>query len=488
MVPIALNYNSLAVVHATGSCAFAVGFCTDSTALRYDSSATDDDGSCVPRVSGCMLPSAANYDSAATVTAPGGCVVTVLGCTDSTARNYWSAATVDGGNCEAHAPGCTARVAANYDSAARDDDGSCVFTILGCSDPAAANYRSDATEAAPCEYKLPGCTDPTAANFDSAAAADDGSCAYVRFGCTDTAAAYFDPLATDADAALCSYEGCTDSRATNYEAIATVDDGRCVLRRASVQVATFGYMQRCLAFVDGDNDGAHDAGAEPSSRSDVATGFASVIVYGGDDAAPLVVGQSTIDDPCTDQVIGSTLPLPLFTDVAADIATPLTSVAHFLRAEHGASLSGASETLRTALALPRSSVWSYDAFLGFFSGPSWEREAAGRWLSAQMQVLQAVACSAAFPPLAQAARGGNVGRVARALYATLARLVDAATDDIPGGDRLIYGGGDSGYPPLRLATNMTLLRCVHGAARGSICPTSTRKQRCATPTAAGPTW
>ena len=45
-------------------------------------------------------------------------------------------------------------------------------------------------------------------------------------------------------------------------------------------------------------------------------------------------------------------------------------------------------------------------------------------------------------------------------------LVDAATDDIPGGDPLIYGGGDSGYPPLRLATNMTLLRLVHGAARG----------------------
>ena len=318
MVPIALNYNSLAVVHARGSCAFAVGGCTDSTALRYDSSATVDDGSCVPRISGCMLPSALNYDSAATVTAPGDCVVAVEGCTDSTARNSGrlrpsTAAAARPTRRGAQRASLRTTTRPRATTTARVSSPSLAAPIppppiIAPTRPrrrrASTSCPAAPTRRPPTSTPPPRPTTARARTFASGARHGGGE---------------LRPARHDADAALCSYEGCTDSRATNYEAIATVDDGRRALR-ASVQVATFGTCSAASRSSMATTT-ACDAGVEPSSRSDVATGFASVAVRRRRRGA---ARRRPIDDRRPVHRPGDwlTLPLPLFTDVAADIATP----------------------------------------------------------------------------------------------------------------------------------------------------------------------
>ena len=163
-------------------------------------------------------------------------------------------------------------------------------------------------------------------------------------------------------------------------------------------------------------------------------------------------------------MIGSTLTVPLFTDVAADIATPLTSVAHFVRAEHGASLSGASETLRTALALSAIVGVELRCLSRQRVASAWEREAAGagsrrRWTGPGQWLPEAFRRTSR--PPAEATSAASRARSTRRSLAssTPPRTTSPAAPSI-------YGGGDSGYPPLRLATNVTLLRLVHGAARG----------------------
>ena len=55
------------------------------------------EGEGVPRVPGCLSPSAVNFDSSATVNE--GCLYTVAGCTDSNAINFVPNATLDDGSC-----------------------------------------------------------------------------------------------------------------------------------------------------------------------------------------------------------------------------------------------------------------------------------------------------------------------------------------------------------------------------------------------------
>ena len=73
--------------------------CTDSTALNYDSTATNDDGSCTYCIYGCMDPIASNYDSLATCDDGSCSSPTVYGCTNSNATNYNANATFDDGSC-----------------------------------------------------------------------------------------------------------------------------------------------------------------------------------------------------------------------------------------------------------------------------------------------------------------------------------------------------------------------------------------------------
>ena len=64
----------------------------------------------------------------------------VLGCTNSDALNYDSSATEDDGSCLIL--GCTCEIAINYNADANLDDSSCVV-LSGCADPTAENYSGD---------------------------------------------------------------------------------------------------------------------------------------------------------------------------------------------------------------------------------------------------------------------------------------------------------------------------------------------------------
>ena len=258
--------------------------CTDSLALNYDSTATNDDGSC-------------NYP--------------VYGCTDSLAVNYNAQATDNDGSCEYPLGGCIDESACNYDSSANTDDGTCEYAVEGydCEGNEVCNYASvdylEITgsnesngvyyldfesyspvgtstdgytahivvngESSPIEYNYPvgnnnswyvaiavtpgsvytwsatietcgggqtiegeytspisGCTDSLALNYDSTATNDDGSCNYPVYGCTDSLAVNYNAQATDNDGS-CEYPlgGCIDESACNYDSSANTDDGTC---------------------------------------------------------------------------------------------------------------------------------------------------------------------------------------------------------------------------------------------------------------------
>jgi len=80
----------------------SISGCMDPSAINYDSMATQDDGTCefmIPDVTGCMDPMANNYNTLATIE-DGSCVFPpVSGCTDPIADNYDMLATQDDGNC-----------------------------------------------------------------------------------------------------------------------------------------------------------------------------------------------------------------------------------------------------------------------------------------------------------------------------------------------------------------------------------------------------
>ena len=89
----------------------------------------------------------------------------ILGCTDSSALNYNSSATQDNGSCEYDIFGCTDPNATNYNSNATQDNGTCTYPepedVLGCTDSEAQNYNPDATaDDGSCTYPPPPAPDP----------------------------------------------------------------------------------------------------------------------------------------------------------------------------------------------------------------------------------------------------------------------------------------------------------------------------------------
>lgn len=89
----------------------------------------------------------------------------ILGCTDSSALNYNSSATQNDGSCEYDIYGCTDPNATNYNSNATQDNGTCTYPepedVLGCTDSEAQNYNPDATaDDGSCTYPPPPAPDP----------------------------------------------------------------------------------------------------------------------------------------------------------------------------------------------------------------------------------------------------------------------------------------------------------------------------------------
>ena len=338
MIPAAANFDALAEVH-DGSCAYAARGCTNSTQLGFHPAANVDDGSCRPRVFGCAHKLASNYDSQATIddgscrhvrapppavvarrrgcvsplatnydsqaTEQGDCVYDVVGCMDPSAANFNPAATRPSGVCSPKVLGCMAPTAlnyeprathhdramcvhrgpaprevrwgclvptaANYDPLATASDDSCILpkaaetrrvllsrpaaasrarpprpaSIPGCMDPAADNFRSDATvhvQATCVMRKVHGCTRFSAINYNPRAILDDGSCRAPRHGCMSPLATGYDAAATQHNASACGafpIRGCMDRTAANFQPRAQLDDGSCKARREASPTLVF---------------------------------------------------------------------------------------------------------------------------------------------------------------------------------------------------------------------------------------------------------
>ena len=272
-----------------------VAGCTDSGAVNYNPNATVDNGSCFTVLVGCVIPSATNYDAAATVQGspvlayctfppspsgmpgPGTANLPGPGCTDANACNFDPDADSDDGSCQYDScQGCTEPSACNFDPTALYNDGSCDWTICaGCQNPAACDYDPAATIADACDFdSCQGCTNAAATNYDATATIDDGSC--IVEGCTNASACNYDADATSNDGS-CTYAaafydcngdcnndsdqdgvcdelevaGCTNVSACNYDATATDDDGSCTLPQTWYE--------------DADGDGFGDSGSSTSA-------------------------------------------------------------------------------------------------------------------------------------------------------------------------------------------------------------------------------
>jgi hypothetical protein len=212
-----------------GSCEFtSCAGCMLSTACNFDSQATVpgacDWGSCL----GCDQPMADNYDAGASNSGDGVCVFE--GCTFPQACNYDAAANHNDGSCEfSSCSGCVNALACNYDATAMYFDfSSCVFAadglncdglcvdvngdgicdaddVDGCMNVEALNFNVNATnDNGTCVLPNPGCTNPTACNYQMAANVDNGTCESLSCsGCMDEAACNFNPMALYV--ALCTY-------------------------------------------------------------------------------------------------------------------------------------------------------------------------------------------------------------------------------------------------------------------------------------------
>lgn len=239
----ALNYHAVYSVN-NGLCSFGGG-CTTSSTENFNPSATFDDGTCsdgrrklrsrrILAGVGCMDPSSATYDPAATTNNQTLCSYPILGCTDSLARNYLVSAESDQtpSECTYAVLGCTIPDALNYDSSATVLD-KCIFARPGCTISTAANYLPSANVPDD-ESCLPpvifGCADPEALDYSSTATMST-VCTYDIVGCADSSSSTYTSDTTQSDPDLCVafVFGCMLPQAVNYVLAATRDDGSCQL-------------------------------------------------------------------------------------------------------------------------------------------------------------------------------------------------------------------------------------------------------------------
>ncbi|MEY2773735.1 MAG: hypothetical protein RLZZ275_82, partial [Bacteroidota bacterium] len=265
----ACNYNSAATVD-NGSCIFATGCdtcsgATNGTGTVVDGDA-DNDGVCNnAEILGCTASTACNYDAAATEANNSTCVY-ATGCDFCSGATNGTGTVVDGdtdndGVCNANEiAGCIDPTAANYNPAATDANASCQFAITVRVDMwnagGAAKISGDFTANAIvnmtwANYELyrfsatlsPGTYTYT---FRNAAGVSDGitrtlvvdgaeNVAAVCFGsetgctgCTNSEYADFNPNATVSGACTqTAVAGCTYADAENFNSAANVEDGSC---------------------------------------------------------------------------------------------------------------------------------------------------------------------------------------------------------------------------------------------------------------------
>ena len=188
--------------------------------------------------------------------------------------------------------------------------------------------------------------------------------------------------------------------ATNYNPSATADDS-CVILRATFKVTNFGYYKQCFSFVDENGNRAKDTG-EKSRVTDI-TGYADIIYQTA--GSSVVAGPGTTNNPCTDTVTRGLLYAPLLTDAEATIASPLTTVATYLKSVYNLSSTAASNAIWSSLSIEQQSVWDFDAMkAGLASG---FRLRDSKWLIRQQQVLNVATYLA---PLFTASGGQGQGQ------------------------------------------------------------------------------
>ena len=234
MSPTAVNFDILAMVHDAAVCIFETRKftylqrgCTLSEAMNYDSRATVSDASCIFKSSSSAVRMNLRRErlESKNVLAP-----------IETGKQMIPLMTPQRrGSADSRAYGCTDSLAANFDRLADENDGSCVLSPGGCNlhgviglPPSFGSIPSLSCDPS----SKSGCTKRWATNFDDSALLDDGSCVAWREGCVDSHASNFElkaSLQSRRTSMRCAYiiSGCTESAALNWNPTATQNDGTC---------------------------------------------------------------------------------------------------------------------------------------------------------------------------------------------------------------------------------------------------------------------
>jgi hypothetical protein len=241
MLPTAMNFDPTA--KQSGACEFATLGCTDSTKLRYNPEATVDDGmSCLDAVYGCTVAETpyegVNDDTPSWRSGEHGEMVRWIGMkyensgyTGKAVTNYDSAANVNDG-CVVAIEGCMDPTAANYDSAATINSLTwCVPLVEGCMmPPELPNGPYKSYDLGTSEFKFTATKHKRGQCFSQTAT---GTIPAARVGCTVPGAMNYDPTATVSGTSkytqcyVCENEecsGCLNKGAVNFGCKEKQDD------------------------------------------------------------------------------------------------------------------------------------------------------------------------------------------------------------------------------------------------------------------------
>ena len=165
---LAFNYDPNA--NTNDECIPFIYGCTDATALNYDEEVNTDDDSCILPIFGCTYPSMFNYDPLANVDNDS-CIPFEYGCTDDIAFNFNPLANALDNTC-CYLSGCLDPTAFNYDdTACFEPVNSCITIMMGCTDLNADNYDEFVN------------TDDGSCLYDAGCVGDPGDPYWLNDGC-----------------------------------------------------------------------------------------------------------------------------------------------------------------------------------------------------------------------------------------------------------------------------------------------------------------